>query len=106
MLPLAAAAQCPRVDLGRTGEIYGAVRATGASIAGAKVLIEPADHKRPPINITLGPDGHYRFLRLPAGKYLLAIHRKGLLDANYAVELSPHLRRKPIEIILPMAGSC
>jgi hypothetical protein len=99
-------AQCPPVDLGRVAEIYGVVRTTGSPVAGAKLSVEIADRKKPPTEITLGPDGHFRFTRLSAGKYILLIHRKGLPDNHYFVQLSPRSSHKPLDITLPIAGVC
>src|SRR5437763_8546417 len=97
-------AQCPPVDLGRVAELYGLVRGTGSSIAGAKLSVEVADRKKPPTETTLGPDGHFRFLKLPPGKYVMLIHRKGLPDNRYIVQLSPRATHKPTDLTLQIAG--
>ena len=99
-------AQCTPVDLGRVAEVYGVVRTTGSPVAGAKLSVEIADRKKPPTEITLGPDGHFRFTRLSPGKYILLIHRKGVPDNRYYVQLSPRSRHKPLSLTLPIAGVC
>src|SRR5215472_6164488 len=99
-------AQCSPIDLGRVAEIYGVVRTTGSPVAGAKLSIEIVDRKKPPTELTLGPDGHFRFTRLAPGKYLLLIHRKGVPDNRYYVQLSPRSRHKPLDLTLPIAGNC
>lgn len=97
---------CSPIDLGRTAELLGAFHSTGSPVSGAKLSAEPANGKRPPVLTTLTEDGHFRFLRLPAGKYLLLLHRKGLPDNRYYVELQPGAKHRPLEITLPIAGAC
>lgn len=100
------AAQCSPVDLGRVPELYGVVHSTGSSISGAKLSVEVANRKKPPLETTLGPDGHFRFLKLPPGKYVMVIHRKGVPDNRYSVEVLPHAKHKPLDITLQIAGVC
>ena len=103
---VAAHAQCPAIDRGKVSEIYGVVRATGMPVSGAHLQLLPADSRKAPLEATLAQDGHFRFPRLAAGKYLLIIHRKGLPDSRYEVQLVPHSKPGLLRITLPMAGSC
>ena len=106
LLAAFSSAQCSPIDLGRVAEIYGVVRTTGSPVAGAKLSIEIADRKKPPTELTLGPDGHFRFTRLVPGKYILLIHRKGVPDNRYYVQLLPRSQHKPLDLTLPIAGVC
>lgn len=99
-------AQCSPIDLGRVAELYGVVRSTGSPISGAKLSVEVASRKKPPIETTLEPDGHFRFLKLPPGKYVMLIHRKGVPDNRYSVEVLPRAKHKPLDITLQIAGVC
>jgi hypothetical protein len=99
-------AQCAPVDLGRVAELYGVVRASGSPVSGAKLSVEAANRKKPPVETTLGSDGHFRFLRLPPGKYVMLIHRKAVPDNRYYVEVLPRAKHKPLDVTLQIAGVC
>jgi hypothetical protein len=98
--------QCAPVDLGRVAELYGVVRGTGSSIAGAKLSVEGADRKKPPVETTLSADGHFRFPKLSPGKYRVLLHRKGLPDNHYVVQIAPRAAHKAINVTLQIAGVC
>ena len=99
-------AQCPPIDLGRVSELYGVVRSTGSPISGAKLSVEVANRKKPPVETTLGSDGRFHFLKLPPGKYVMLIHRKGVPDNRYSVEILPRAKHQPVNITLQIAGVC
>jgi hypothetical protein len=87
-------------------EFFGVVRASGQSVAGAKLSVEPDNGKRPPTATTLSQDGHFRFVRLPPGKYVVVLHRKGVPDNHYSIQIAPRAKHAPVEITLGIAGVC